>query len=278
MSDTGRKKRAVPVPTQLDANEVSRFKHGIRTRRDARIPATGFGPLRVKLAAVVSNIEKTLTEEYLEKQLGNVYIRNFEYMDPDKYIRRKSEGDKRLADLKEALEIFDTGEINKLVRAPYQKLFHDDFIEACIKVIYKEEYSQREAEIIRMNGFDGSPRQEVAISCPRRFGKSIGTVMFVVALLLTQPNIKITVFSPSLRQSSMITMECKKYLLQILGDNTRIVKSNIEQLFVSGDDAFDVRELRAFPSNPEKIRGVTSSCVIVDEMAFIDPELFYQGK
>lgn len=104
--------------------------------------------------------------------------------------------------------------------------------------------------------------------------RSPGIEMFVVALLLTQPNIKITVLTDSLITSAGINSVCKQYVRSFLGGVECVIKSTVEQICIRGVDELDVRELRVFPSNIDNFRRIESSCVISDGRVFIDPKVF----
>lgn len=55
-------------------------------------------------------------------------------------------------------------------RSPHQIRFHDSFIRATSRVIYKNEWMSNKPLIMKQNGWDKCP-SEILISTPRRFGK-----------------------------------------------------------------------------------------------------------
>ena len=55
-------------------------------------------------------------------------------------------------------------------RSPHQIRFHDSFIRATSRVIYKNEWMSNKPMIMKQNGWDKCP-SEILISTPRRFGK-----------------------------------------------------------------------------------------------------------
>ena len=56
-------------------------------------------------------------------------------------------------------------------RSPHQLRFHDAFLRATARVIYRADWSRRESEIKKKHGWDKTP-SEILISTPRRFGKT----------------------------------------------------------------------------------------------------------
>jgi hypothetical protein len=56
-------------------------------------------------------------------------------------------------------------------RSPHQLRFHDAFLRATARVIYRSDWSRRESEIKKKHGWDKTP-SEILISTPRRFGKT----------------------------------------------------------------------------------------------------------
>jgi hypothetical protein len=246
-----------------------------RSDKNKNLFKSDIGPLQRDLMKNLIKELRILKIENYENNTHNMFVQNFEYYSPNNALKSHSLGDKRLADLQSKLEIFDTGKIFGWVRSDDQKLFHDDFIMASIKVIYQDEYAQREQDIIRTMGWDSAPKQEVCIACPRRWGKSVALIMYIVAFLLSQQNVKVTIFSPSARQSEMVSEQVKKALIAVLGSTERLLKQTLERITISGDGADDERMLFAYPSNPDKIRGVSSDLVIVDEMAYVTDELIF---
>lgn len=75
-------------------------------------------------------------------------------------------GDVRLRVLQGLLSEIDK---NGFERSAHQVQFHDKFIRACSRVLYRDEWAVHRAGIMRHNGWEKTP-SEVMISTPRRFG------------------------------------------------------------------------------------------------------------
>ena len=56
-------------------------------------------------------------------------------------------------------------------RSTQQMRFHDAFIRACSRVLYRNDWSTNRPAIMKKNAWDSSP-SEILISTPRRFGKT----------------------------------------------------------------------------------------------------------
>jgi hypothetical protein len=78
-------------------------------------------------------------------------------------------------------------------RSYHQRLFHDDFLKACTRSFWKLEppgqFARDHQRVLRVNSWDHIA-QEILISTPRRFGKTISVSMFCAAMLLSCPGVE----------------------------------------------------------------------------------------
>ena len=172
---------------------------------------------------------------------------------------RRCVGDERIASIRYMLSLFDRTE--EWRRSPPQRMLHDAMIEACLLRIYpKEEFMIHKTRILRDNNVpEKMPRQMVGFTCPRRFGKTIGTSMGAAVLAMAIPNFKLAIFSPGRRQSTMLLMALHNFICW-LGGRDAIVRFNSEQLWLQGPSGpSDRREISSFPSKPET--GKACVCV-----------------
>ena len=117
-------------------------------------------------------------------------------------------------------------------RSPDQKTFHRNFMIACLPQIYREEWDQHKRRVLKE--FDAENIDfEVLIMTPRRWGKTISVGMFVAAMLICVPDVEIGVFSTGSRASGSLMEMVIRFINAIDGANTRIVKANQEDLFLS---------------------------------------------
>ena len=86
----------------------------------------------------------------------------------------------------------------------HQRLFHDDFLKACTSSFWKLEqpgqFARDHQTVLQQNGWDHIA-QEIVISTPRRFGKTISISMFCAAMLLACPGVEISIYSTCKRIS-----------------------------------------------------------------------------
>jgi hypothetical protein len=75
------------------------------------------------------------------------------------------------------LEMFDNCGFQ---RSFQQRLFHEAFIRACIKHIYKDDFASCAARLMRENRWLDI-KQEVMITTPRRFGKTFSVITSCVS-------------------------------------------------------------------------------------------------
>ena len=210
--------------------------------------------------------------EILKRMRVQSKIENFSV----KKLKNKCEGDEIMKELRKTLKFFDEGGNEYGVkRSKHQKQFHEAFLGACARRIYKNEYKANYMRIMEENNWD-EIKQEVLVCCPRRFGKTYAVNMFIAAVLWCVPEIEVLVFSPGKRQSVMI-LECVKKMLKMLdASGSRIIKSNQELLWVKGRNKDDIRKLSAFPANPKTLRGTGGDLIMLEEMAQIPEQLFFQ--
>lgn len=64
-------------------------------------------------------------------------------------------------------------------RSTQQIRFHDAFIRACSRVLYRNDWATNRPQIMKHNGWNSSP-SEILISTPRRFGKTFSFVSNVL--------------------------------------------------------------------------------------------------
>jgi hypothetical protein len=191
-----------------------------------------------------------------------------------KYLEsRPSAADELLINLRKTLCFFDSIGYQ---RSAHQRKFHESFIAACIRHIYKDEFNENFVKILEENGWDEA-RQEVMICCPRRFGKTFATGMYVAAYLHVMPNTEICIFSPSRRQSEKMLELVRTFLFKIPGTQERVIKSNKERMWLKGAGGTeDIRKVSSYPSKVSTLKGVGGDLIICEEAAAMDTAVFYE--
>jgi len=163
-------------------------------------------------------------------------------------------GFSRMQCCRDALSYLDE---NGWRRSYHQRLFHDDFIRACARIFWKREapgkFSREQCEILRRNNWSHI-QQEVLISTPRRFGKTISVSMFGAAMLYSAPGVEISIYATCKRISQKLLRNVVKFFELICKNDMKsagftTVRSNMEELVVrSTQDPTDVRIINSYPS------------------------------
>ena len=168
--------------------------------------------------------------------------------------REVMSGFTRMQACRDALALLDE---NGWRRSYHQRLFHDDFIRACTRIFWKREapgkFAREQCEILRRNNWSHI-QQEVLISTPRRFGKTISVSMFAAAMLFSAPGVEISIYATCKRISQKLLRNVVKFFELICkfdanGGGFVGVRSNMEELVVrSTQDPTDVRIINSYPS------------------------------
>ena len=163
------------------------------------------------------------------------------------------DGFTRMADCRQALNVLDTLGWS---RSYHQRVFHDNFIRASARVFFKMDppgaFARAHQKILDLNGWD-TLSQEILISTPRRFGKSISVSMFAAAMLVSCTNVELSIYSTCKRISQKLLQNVQRFVLLVyqgLGrEPMRVIRSNMEELVVQGPDSMtDIRTINSYPS------------------------------
>jgi hypothetical protein len=168
---------------------------------------------------------------------GAATAEEFPRLDSDVY-----EGDRSMRILDALLKRIDE---NGYERSAQQLEFHDAFIQACSRVIYKQDWSRHKPDIVSKHMWT-DVKSEVCISTPRRFGKTFSIAIFTSMLALACP-CEIVIFSPARRASRKLLERILEFI-KVAGEENRIIEFNQENLrlrsFINGKSSL----IRSFPS------------------------------
>ena len=137
-----------------------------------------------------------------------------------------SNGDERLANLRQALKRLDT---LGYMRSNHQREFHEVFISACLPQLYGKDLDRCLIRILEENDLD-SIQSEVMVVTPRRWGKTMAVSLFLAAYLYTQPDADVCVYSIARRTSTMLVLKVYKMVVKLAGGTHVIKRSNQETL------------------------------------------------
>ena len=128
-------------------------------------------------ALVVSQKRKRKQEEVAGKSLVETFNQRQQEAEQAKGTEEeigaplptdKYDGDRRLRTMRTLLAIVDD---RGFERSSQQVEFHEAFINAASRILYREDWALSKPDILKANGWDKS-HSEVLISTPRRFGKT----------------------------------------------------------------------------------------------------------
>ena len=173
--------------------------------------------------------------------------------------KQECNGFRRMLRCRQALEAIDR---RGWLRSFHQRMFHDNFIRACARIFWKREphgaFAKDHQRILEVNGWDHLS-QEVLVSTPRRFGKTISVSMFAAAMLYSCPNLEMSIYSTCKRISQKLLRNVQKFLdliyLELRTPRMKELRINMEEIVLQGDECDqDVRSVNSYPSKVEPQR------------------------
>lgn len=166
---------------------------------------------------------------------------------------RDRDGFKRMQRCRDALSALDRRGWN---RSFHQREFHDDFLRACARLFWKTErrgqFNRDHQKILELNGWDHLA-QEILVSTPRRFGKTISVSMFAAAVIFSAPGVEVSIYSTCKRISQKLLRNIQKFLYLIYEELKvepyKVVRLNMEEIVLNGDEGGqDIRIVNSYPS------------------------------
>lgn len=159
----------------------------------------------------------------------------------------------RIRKLRQALNVLDA---NGWERSYHQRVFHENFLNAVVRVLFKKDppgsFEKAYPRLLEQNNWT-CITQEILISTPRRFGKTISVCLFVAALLFACPSIEISIYSTCKRISGKLLRNCTRFLTLIC-DGLKIpelpyIKQSQDEVELQGPESkYDTRRLNSYPS------------------------------
>jgi len=172
----------------------------------------------------------------------------------------------RMRECGNALALLDTTGWN---RSFHQRQFHEDFLKACTRTFWKMEppgsFARCHQQVLQENSWEHLA-QEVLISTPRRFGKTISVSMFAAAMLYSAPAVELSIYSTCKRISQKLLRGVVKFFYEICGQNLskhnfHIQQQNMEEIvLVSPEGERDVRIVNSYPSKVRLFLCMLFSC------------------
>ena len=179
-------------------------------------------------------------------------------------IDHKPDGFDRIDKCREALCALDN---SGWKRSFHQRQFHEAYIRACARVFFKTDgtaaFMQNQQKLLELNGWE-CIAQEVLVSTPRRFGKTISISMFAAALIFSCPAVECSIYSTCKRISTKLLRMVLRFI-NLIHDKMDIPKykelrQNQEEIMLLGPEgAEDIRVVNSYPSrvsHPSQKRGL----------------------
>ena len=138
---------------------------------------------------------------------------------------------------------------------------------ACTRIFWKTEppgqFSRDHRQVLLRNSWDHLA-QEVLISTPRRFGKTISVSMFAAAMVFAAPRVELSIYSTCKRISQKLLRNVQKFFNEMVEHNMgaynfKVIRQNMEEIVLQGPDG--VNDVRIVNSYPSKVRAVLCCAV-----------------
>jgi hypothetical protein len=168
----------------------------------------------------------------------------------------KSNGFERMLECRRALDSLDR---RGWKRSFFQRKFHEKFLCATARAFWKVDppgqFAKDYQKILEVNGWD-EISQEILISTPRRFGKTISVSMFAACLIYSAAGAEVSIYSTCKRISQKLLRNVAKFLDLIYQEEGstrhRVINCNSEELVIQGPEGPEDR--RVVNSYPSKVR------------------------
>jgi len=161
-----------------------------------------------------------------------------------------------------------------------QTTFHDMMLYATLPHLFGAEWDANEAEILAYYGrARHSPR--VAMSMPRSGGKTMAVTAFLASFMwaMVDSGLSIVCFSIQQDQARWVLESTLTLLSRLPGGEAMCHRKGVD-LFVSHKSrdmaSTTAIKLRAQSGNAAGGRGLQPDILLLEEAAFIDPELYFQ--
>lgn len=143
-----------------------------------------------------------------------------------------------------------------------QNMFIEQIWLTVLNHIYKNTLGSNLDRLMANNPHWKRFMQVLDIMCPRRWGKTttIGGAVAVAANNLK--NIEISIFSPGRRPSKKLLELIYSFICK-LGIEHKVVRYNVETLWIVGDNEQDIRKVFSYPSKVKIIPPCASCCCVM---------------
>jgi hypothetical protein len=196
--------------------------------------AISFTGLYESLDALLQEERQQLQDTRRSSTLAiQLHMRSFSNMEA-------MDGFKRMHLCRQALDALDRRGWN---RSFHQRLFHEEYLKSCTRVFFKRDgpgaFARAHSRVLELNSWDSTP-QEILVSTPRRFGKTISVSMFAAAMLFSCPNMELSIYSTCKRISQKLLRNIVRFLQIVFVELSiqpyKFIRLNQEEVHVAGNE------------------------------------------
>ena len=232
----------------MDAARVDRVRQD--AEREAEEARYGAGGPRL---AILRHMSSSRSQENALARLLSLHGGNIATMN----------GLKRIQLCRAALDALDR---RGWERSFHQRLFHEEYLKSCARIFFKRDgpgaFARNHARVLELNGWDSTP-QEILVSTPRRFGKTISVSMFAAAIMFSAPAVEMSIYSTCKRISQKLLRNIVKFMeliyLELGIAPYKVMRMNSEEVHIHGPEGHG--DLRVVNSYPSKIGAFACVCV-----------------
>ena len=254
---------------------------------DLQAFVSDFEKLRLRFAPRAKGVARADAERASRRLLDATVLEKWEYplIESNGTLQRIAvsrgegstidcEGDEIVRDVRAALVHLDK---NGFERSAHQRLFHRSFMMASLEQFYRHELHRNLVRLLKDFGVS-ELHSEVAITTPRRFGKTWGVAMWAAVVLVVGRDHDTCIYSTGSRVSKMMLQTILRMVAVLqrrFGGQIISINKNEECVYQTA--AGFTNSINAYPAKSETLRGTGSKrrtgTVILEEAAFIDPEV-----
>ena len=206
-------------------------------------------PWRVYYCSRSDAIRRAVEREAAKRTLTNSLQRHLT-------LQKTSQGATGFSRIERCREALRALDMCGWARSFHQKQFHESYIRACARVFFKTDgpgaFARNQKQLLELNGWDHIA-QEVLVSTPRRFGKTVSISMFAAALIFSTASVECSIYSTCKRISTKLLRKVVDYLNRI-HEHLKVpkfkeIRANQEELVLQGPEGpQDVRIMSSYPS------------------------------
>jgi hypothetical protein len=219
-------------------------------KKYARVPL--HAPI-LKLAAMYKSAEQ-------ERKLSERLVTRRQYtFDPN--TANQLSGETRYKRVLAMVEIITKANGFSLSNA--QRLFVKEYLYACAPLVFGTDWRECSMQFLQKHKLAKIIYQVMALT-PRRFGKTVSICVFVLALIMSVPRLRVIVISQGKRASLALVKKIKEFLWKTPGGRERLACDSVERVEVIPESEVQKKLSMNDKKNHPDLSGVTGYPSTVD--------------